>query len=209
MKLALLGASGHGQVIAEIAELLGYQHIVFFDDAWPDKSKLGVWSIEGDTQALIERKQEFDACFVSIGDNDIRHQKQMLLERKSFHLINLIHPASVVSRYATICSGSVVMAGAVINAFAKIGHGCIINTGSTVDHDCFLEDCVHISPGAHLAGNVIVAECSWIGIGAVIKQNVQVGANTTIGAGAVVISNIPAASLAIGCPAKLKDRGNT
>ena len=33
--LAILGASGHGKVVAEIAELQGWKKIVFFDDAFP------------------------------------------------------------------------------------------------------------------------------------------------------------------------------
>ena len=48
------------------------------------------------------------------------------------------------------------MAGAVINSDTKIGKGCIINTSASVDHDCTLDDFVHISVGAHLAGNVRV-----------------------------------------------------
>ena len=33
--LAILGASGHGKVLADIAELSGWSAIEFFDDAWP------------------------------------------------------------------------------------------------------------------------------------------------------------------------------
>jgi sugar O-acyltransferase (sialic acid O-acetyltransferase NeuD family) len=96
------------------------------------------------------------------------------------------------------------MAGAVVNAFTKIGRGCIVNTGATIDHDCLLHDFVHISPGVHLAGDVRVSACSWIGIGASIKQGMSIGAKTTVAAGSVVISNIPADSIALGVPAKVK-----
>ncbi len=34
-RLAVLGASGHGKVVADCAELVGWSDIVFFDDAWP------------------------------------------------------------------------------------------------------------------------------------------------------------------------------
>lgn len=46
------------------------------------------------------------------------------------------------------------MAGAVINSDTKIGKGCIVNTGASVDHDGIIDDFVHISVGAHVAGNV-------------------------------------------------------
>lgn len=31
-KLAIIGAGGHGRVVADIAKLNGYEEIVFFDD---------------------------------------------------------------------------------------------------------------------------------------------------------------------------------
>ncbi|MCV5435178.1 hypothetical protein OFN37_39345, partial [Escherichia coli] len=35
-KCAILGASGHGKVIAELAELNGFKEIIFFDDRFPE-----------------------------------------------------------------------------------------------------------------------------------------------------------------------------
>lgn len=46
------------------------------------------------------------------------------------------------------------MAGAITNFCTKIEKGCIISMGSTIDHDNYIEEYVHISPGAHLAGTV-------------------------------------------------------
>jgi sugar O-acyltransferase (sialic acid O-acetyltransferase NeuD family) len=204
MKLALLGASGHGKVIAEIAELIGYNDVIFFDDAWPAKNQIGPWFIEGNTNSLIARKNEFDACIVSIGNNSVRQKKQCDLQQQDLCFVCLVHPNAVVSRYASVDVGTVIMAGTVVNAFTKIGQGCIVNTGATIDHDCVLDDFVHISPGAHLAGDVSVSAFSWIGIGASIKQGICIGFNAIIGAGSVVISDIPADSVAVGVPAKIK-----
>jgi len=38
MRLAILGASGHGKVVADAAEQAGWQSVVFFDDAWPGRA---------------------------------------------------------------------------------------------------------------------------------------------------------------------------
>ena len=38
--IAILGASGHGKVVAEIAELCGFDSIIFFDDNNAIKSLL-------------------------------------------------------------------------------------------------------------------------------------------------------------------------
>lgn len=94
------------------------------------------------------------------------------------------------------------MANAVINADVKIGKGCIINTGSTVDHDCIINDYVHISPGAHVAGTVNIGKSSWIGIGATVINNVTISPNCTIGAGSVVIRNIDENGTYTGIPIK-------
>ena len=54
-RLAVLGASGHGKVIADLAEMVGWDEVVFFDDAWPQVARNGVWSVVGDSQALIDQ----------------------------------------------------------------------------------------------------------------------------------------------------------
>ena len=41
--LAILGASGHGKVVADAALSTGlWQEVVFYDDAWPAKKKTAV-----------------------------------------------------------------------------------------------------------------------------------------------------------------------
>lgn len=199
-RLAILGASGHGKVVAEIAELNGWD-LVFFDDAYPKVKTLAHWSVVGHTKDLLEALKDFDGCFVAIGNNHIRLDKQKSLVDKGALLPSLIHPAAVVSQYAKIGKGSVIMAGAVINPFVQINHACIINTSATVDHDCVLADGVHISPGANVAGEVVVGERSWVGIGAAVKQCLTLGADTIIGAGSVVVKDIPDKMIAKGVPA--------
>jgi sugar O-acyltransferase (sialic acid O-acetyltransferase NeuD family) len=200
--LAILGASGHGKVIADIAELNGYKKISFFDDAWPEKSQLDSWPISGCSNHLIERLAEFSACIVAIGNNVIRIQKQDELHEHNATIISLIHPRAVVSKYADICFGTVIMANAVINPAVKIGQGCIINTAATIDHDCIIADGVHISPGVHLAGNIMIGKYSWLGIGCNVKQGLTIGCNVVVGVGAAVITNIDDNCVAVGVPAK-------
>lgn len=200
-RLAILGASGHGKVLAEIAELSGWCEIDFFDDSWPEKKALGPWEITGTTDCLLQSVTDFDGVIVAIGNNQIRSEKQTNLENAGFRLATLIHPAAVISKFSVIGDGSVVMANAVINPFAAIGKGCIINTASTVDHDCVLADCVHVSPGANLAGAVTVGIGSWIGIGASVKQLVEIGNNVVVGAGAAVTKNIEHNLTVAGVPA--------
>lgn len=200
-KLAILGASGHGKVVADLAELLAYE-CVFFDDAWPEKKQLEHWDIIGNTDSLLDTVNNFAGVVVAIGNNAIRREKQMALSAKGASFPALIHPNAIVSRYAQIGAGTVVFAGAIVNAYAQIGDGVILNTASTIDHDCVLQDFVHISPNASLAGGVKVEHNAWVGMGAVAKQLIKVGSNAIIGMGAVVTKDVPAGVTVVGNPAK-------
>lgn len=200
--LALLGASGHGKVMAEIAELMGYEKIVFFDDKWPEKSWVGKWPIVGNSDGLKNDSHGFDEYAVAIGDNKVRAQKYEMLAEYDFRAATLIHPSSTISQYSKIGSGTVITAGSVVNVDSIIGFGCIVNTCATIDHDCNIGDFVHISPNASLAGSVTLGKCTWVGVGASIKQNIAVADNVVVGAGAVVVSNINVPGVVVGVPAK-------
>lgn len=201
-RLAILGASGHGKVVADLAEEAGWADVVFFDDRWPELTAVGAWQINGNTQDLLQSLPLMDGVIVAIGVNKIRMEKYRLLQQHGAVLVSLIHPSATISRYSHIGYGSVVMAGAVVNVDTCIGNACIVNTGATVDHDCVLEDAVHISPGAHIAGGVRVKEYSWIGIGANIRQQIVIGREVVVGAGAAVVVDMPDKCVAFGVPAK-------
>mgnify|MGYP002619888347 CR=1 FL=1 len=201
-KLAVLGASGHGKVVADCAEEAGWQQVVFFDDAWPTLSANCHWHVQGDSAALLASLADFDGVVVAIGNNAARHTRIAALRDAGAALVSVLHPAASISRYASIGTGVVVFAGAVVNADVTIGDGAIINTGATVDHDCVIGPASHISPGANLAGGVSVGERAWVGIGAAVKQLVKIGANSTVGAGAVVVRDVPDDAIVVGNPAR-------
>ncbi len=198
--IAILGASGHAKVVAEIAQLCGYEKIVFFDDA---KNHIEHWEVKGNTQHLIAQLSNFNAFFVAIGNSKDRTEKTAILKSNGIDVVSLIHPLSILSQYAKIGAGTVIMAGSVVNAFANIGDDCIINTNSTVEHDCILANGVHISPNVAIAGGVSIGNGSWIGIGSSIKQNITIGQNVVVGAGSVVVDNLPNNTTAFGVPAKI------
>lgn len=207
-RLAILGASGHGKVVADAAELSGWNEVVFFDDAWPDVKSNSVWPVLGNTADLLESVSEFSGVAVAIGNNAIRLEKLNLLRNQGVVLPAIIHPNSVVSRYAKIGDGSVVCAGVIVNADAQVGAGAILNTGCSIDHDCVLAEAVHISPGARLAGGTKVDACAWVGIGAVVRQLITIGADSVVGAGAAVVKDVPEGATVVGVPAQSFVIGN-
>jgi sugar O-acyltransferase (sialic acid O-acetyltransferase NeuD family) len=201
-KLALLGASGHGKVVADIAICGGWQDIVFYDDAWPQRQENGAWRVVGDTSLLLQHIKDFDGVLVSIGDCETRWHKHLELKAIGALLVTLIHPKACISSAARLGLGSVVMPGSVVNVDASMGEACIVNTGATIDHDCVLGDAVHVSPGAHLSGNVTVGDGSWIGLGALVKQGVVIGKGVIVGAGSVVLGPVADGKTVIGTPAR-------
>jgi len=201
-RLALLGASGHGKVVADAALASGWEEVSFFDDAWPGLSKNGPWSVVGDGAILMNELEEFQGVIVSIGDCAVRWSKHLELHAAGAPLVTVVHPSAIVSGYAVVGAGSVVMAGAVINIDTHIGQAAIINTGSTVDHDCWLGDGVHICPGANLSGGVRIGHGSMVGVGAAVKQGICVGSHAVVGAGAVVVRQVKDAATVVGNPAR-------
>lgn len=196
MKLTIIGASGHGKVVAHIAEKCGYDEIEFLDDN-ESIDCCGKWRVVSPSSDAATVQNDL---FIAIGDARIRSQ---LMERFSDkHFPVLIHPSAVIADDVEIGEGSVVMAGAVINPSVTIGRGCIVNTCSSVDHDCFIADFCHISVGTHLAGTVEVGTRTWISIGASVVNDVSICADCVIGAGAVVIKTIEKAGTYIGVPAR-------
>ena len=203
MRLAVLGASGHGKVVADAAELAGWAEVVFFDDAWPERKQNGPWQVIGDTAALTGDAGTFDGVVVAIGNNRIRQAKQAELAEAGARLVSIIHPAAVVSKHATVGIGSVVFANSVINACASVGAGCIVNTGAVVEHDCVLGNFTHISPNAVLAGGVKVGSLVWVGGCAAVRQLIEINEGAVVGMGAVVTRDVPPGVTVAGSPARV------
>ena len=195
-KLVIIGASGHGKVIADIAVKSGYEEIVFLDDDNQIKECAG-FPVVGKTS---DANKIHGDKIVAIGNANIRERIQNGLN----DVVTLIHPSAVISRRTEIGEGTVIMAGAVVNSDTVIGKGCIINTGATVDHDCRIDDYVHVSVGTHVAGTCEIGKRTWIGAGATVSNNITICGDSMIGAGAVVIKDIEKSGTYIGVPAKEK-----
>ena len=194
-RIIIIGASGHGKVVADIAVLNGYRNIVFLDDDTSVKECAG-YPVVGKS---IEAPDAYE-MFIAIGDADKRKRLMERYAGRKFPV--LIHPNAVIAHGVEIGEGSVVVAGAVINPSSKIGRGAIINTTSSVGHDCVLGNYVHVAPGSHLCGTVIVGDGTWIGAGATVRNNINICDGCMIGAGAVVIKDIDEPGTYIGVPVK-------
>lgn len=189
----IIGAGGHGKVIAEIAELRG-ERIAYFVDA--NESIKMLWHYP----VVATFPQNNERVVIAIGDNRVRRAISSTFDA---HYISLFHPFSQISSRSKIGEGTVVIGGALINADAHIGRHVIINTNSSVGHDVCLENFVHIAPNVALAGHVHIGEGTFVGMGASVLPGIKIGKWCVIGAGTVVMNDVPDGATVVGNPGKI------
>lgn len=196
-RLVIIGAGGHGKVIADIALKVGYQNIVFLDDAETGE-RMG-FPIVGTSDDIMSMDDEETDFVIAIGDN---HTRQRLAIAHDVNWVTLIHPGAVIGAGVQIGKGTVVMAMAVLNPDAVVGEHCIINTGAIVEHDNVIGDYVHLSPRVALGGTVHVGKGTHVGIGATVRNNINICDTCVIGAGSVIVKDIEVEGTYVGVPGR-------
>lgn len=200
--LLIIGAGGHGKVVADSALEQGdRERIAFLDDLHPELTEVLGWPVLGKVADAARFLDDYPDAVVAVGNNQRRMELIDMLRESGFGLPVICHPSAVISRSATIGPGCVLFATTVVNTGARLGKGCIVNTGASIDHDCLLADAVHVSPGARLGGAVEVGRASWIGIGASIRELTVIGERVMVGAGAAVVGDVPDGVTVTGVPA--------
>ena len=201
--LLIIGAGGHGQVIADVASALGEWSSISFLDDRPEPLPADLdWRVSGTLDSMEEVVKDFDAVFVGLGDNRLRLEWIERIERIGVEVPTIVSPMASVSLRSEIGPGTVVMPGGVVNIGAVVGKGGLINTGASVDHHCVLGDAVHIAPGANLGGGVRVGDRSLVGIGASVRPEVVIGSDVTVGVGAAVDRDLADGCTVVGVPAR-------
>lgn len=201
-KIVIVGASGHGKVVADIVRKSGDVVEGFLDD---NKTIPEYFSGSPVLGRVYDYKKYANCEFiVAIGNSIIR--KKIAEKLKDVKWYTAIHPsAEIADIEVEISEGTVIMANAVVNPGSRIGKHCIINSGAIVEHDNCIGDYTHISVGAKLAGTVNVGQNTWIGIGAIVSNNLSICDECFIGAGGVVIKNIEEAGTYAGVPVRRLD----
>ena len=147
-KLLIIGAGGHGRVVAEVAQDCGYAEIAFIDD--------NISKAIGKIQDLEKYKSEYEYAFVAIGNNSLRIKLLDLVKGLGYKIPVLVHSTAYVSKSCEIKEGSIIEPKAIVNTNTVIGQGCIISVGAIVDHDVVVGKCCHINAGSVvIAGSVI------------------------------------------------------
>lgn len=196
-ELYVIGAGGHGRVVAAAALAAGYRIAGFLDDVHQGETVMGI-PVLGPVALLAELGTV--SAVIAVGDNEAR----AALAARHSHVDweTVIHPAAWVHESVLPGAGTVVMAQAVVQPGAHVGAHVIVNTAAIVEHDCHIGDFAHLASGVVLGGNVRVGRCALLGTGVAVRTGAGVGEGATVGVGAVVIDDVPAHVVAVGCPAR-------
>jgi sugar O-acyltransferase (sialic acid O-acetyltransferase NeuD family) len=209
-RILIVGAGGHGQVVADIlstAQEAGspFCPIGFVDDSDQRQHQtIAGLPVLGKINQYVELR--FDEVILAIGNNLTRSSLFKSFQIAGVSLAKAIHPSAVIAKNVSLGSGTVVCAGVVVNTGSSIGANVILNTACSVDHHNHVGDHVHIAPGAHTGGDVQIGNGSLIGMGAIVMPQRRVGAWSTVGAGSLVYENVMDGETVMGVPAKTRNK---
>lgn len=206
LPVIVVGAGGHGAVVADALLCAGRRVIGFVD---PDPALRGATLLGlpliGDDAALAARDRATVVLangLGGIGDGSgLRRRLQERLAAEGWRFCTVTHPSAVVSPHARLMEAAQVLAGAVVQAMAWIGPGAIVNTRAVVEHHAVVGAFAHVAPGAVLCGRVEVGADSHVGAGAVVRQGVRLGDGVVVGIGAAVLKDV-ASGVVAGVPAR-------
>lgn len=210
-KIIIIGASGHAKVIIDAIELVGKYSIHGYIDSYkPKEKKILNYTILGSEKIIPELVNKgINKGIIAIGDNYKRAKmaKKILKTVPNFEFVSIIHPSAIISKYANIGNGSVILGGAIIDVDSKVGDFCIVNNAANLGHDSTMESYSSLAPNTSTGGAVFIGKYTAISIGANVLQSIHVGEHTIIGAGALVTNDIDSYKIAYGVPAKtIRDR---
>jgi sugar O-acyltransferase (sialic acid O-acetyltransferase NeuD family) len=194
-RILILGAGGHGIVVATILRASGIKTIDFIDNDPALKQfefdGISVIGTEDKLASLVDKEEiEFICGVGGTGDNARRTEIFDRAVKAGLRPIKAIHPEALVDANSEIGEGSAICVGAIINVGVEIGKNVIVNSGAIVEHHCQIGDHAHVSSGAVLCGNVTVGAGAHVGAGATVRQGVNIGRGSVIGAGAIVVADV-------------------
>lgn len=202
-KLVIIGAGSLGVMTLDAALNEGsysLDQIAFIDDGKELGEEIHGVPVIGGIDVLNKLESNEYDFVIAIANNKVRKN---LVEIQDLSFVNIVHPSAVISDFAELGVGNIIMPNVSIDPNVKINNHVIINKNNSIGHDSILNNYSQVSPGSSFGGYTNIEEGVFIGLGTKILPNIKVGKYSTIGAGAVVTKDIPDNCTAVGMPAKV------
>jgi sugar O-acyltransferase (sialic acid O-acetyltransferase NeuD family) len=198
-EIILIGTGGHAKSCIEVIESTGEYSIAQVIGQEADLGSLVLGHEVRHTDAdLVNLKDKYDFAFIGVGqirNPDMRIKLFLTLSKIGFKLPTIISKTAIVSEFAQIGKGSIVMHGAILNADCVIGENVIINSASLIEHDANIGNHCHIATRVTVNGGAQIGERTFLGSGTVVRNGIDVGSNSFVGMGSVVSKSLPSKSV--------------
>jgi sugar O-acyltransferase (sialic acid O-acetyltransferase NeuD family) len=214
MKVLILGAAQHAEVVASMACDYDTVEVVgFLDD---DPNKLGTrilgFPVLGGICDLEKfcGKGNIEGVFLGLSARQIRLRKELINRISDIGIPqpNLIHSTAWIAPTASLGQGNFMAPYVVVNHHAKVGDSCAFYSHAVVEHHSCIGDNVYMGPGSKTTADVVIGADTYVGVNASFIPHVSVPPSSTIAAGCVVTKCQKKAGLIAGVPGVLKKEYN-
>ena len=165
------------------------------------------YEILGSFEDLFSRKSLQGLNFLlTMGDSKIRTELSKKIMDKGGLVPTLIHPTSVISKFAKISDiGVYISAFSFVQADSSVGENTVILSHVNISHT------THIGKGCFIAGGAIIGAYTnmednvFIGQGAlsISAKVATIGQGAYVGARSLLTKDVPANTVVAGIPAKV------
>jgi sugar O-acyltransferase (sialic acid O-acetyltransferase NeuD family) len=203
----ILGVGRNTEVYIDLVEACGYNlaGLYHYNDDRTGENVHGVPILDSSTNLFKKPSLAGMQFAISVGDNKIRSELANTLRNKGGFFPTLIHPSSVVSKFATLGQGVAVNSCSVVQAGVSIDVDTVISSNVTLGHTCRIGKACYLALGAVVGAYVTVEDKVLIGLNSVIISSKAdyIGENAIVGAGTVVTKKVDANTIVAGNPARI------
>ncbi len=206
-EIFVLGIGGSTPVFIDIAEACDYKiaGLYHYNDERTGENDHG-YPILGSFEDLYQSDIKGKMFLLSQGDMKIREEVTNKIKQLGGLIPTLVHPTSVISKYAKISNkGVIIGANCIVQADSVIKSNAVLWDMALVCHQTIIGNYCFVGPKALVGAHIEVQDFAFIGQDSLLVSGKvgTMGANSLLGAGAVLTKELPANVVAVGNPARV------
>lgn len=207
-KIVLIGCNGNSWDCVEIIRAINekkkiYDIVGYVDD---DSAKRGKIVYDLSVLGDLNQCRSMKNCFFAFCIGSVKSivSKMKIIESlgiKDNHFPTLIHPSSIISKYAEIGAGVIIGPWCKIEAGTRIGKFTYVHSHCIISHESEVGEYSILAANVNIAGRVKIGKSCYFGSSSAVRNDILIGDSSVIGIGAVLIKNVRAGVKVAGVPA--------